>query len=458
MNEIEENGDVKIAVNSIQRTLHVARMYVNPARTNDIYLPYDVDNLYPNKIKSIADRSGTTKSAIETYSAFMSGDGFPGMDTVVNREGQTLWDILRHVCDSRAMFRGWALHFNYNMLGQIVEINPINFENVRIHRNLKKFVVNPDWPRRMIRKKDEVIYAPFWPENVVNEIKECGDINKYVGQLMYWIPNAADYYTTCEWDAVIDDAQFEAEAKLYGLSSIQNDYSLGGYLVYPKALVDEKEIEGIKKDLKSDKGSANAGGSRVFGVMPSEQLAQWKYFWPISRNNIDSLHKNQIETAKLNIYAKFKQPPILNGVAQGGMFNQESFADAFNYYNVQVETERKEIEKGLSKILKYSIWANIAGFQIVPKQFTMRSADGTQPAQVAGQPGTEPAAAVNETLTNLTGRQLQGVFRITKRYKKGELTFEQAAALLSSGFGFDDEQIKIWLVNDDEEVISKTFN
>ena len=59
------------------------------------------------------------------------------------------------------------------------------------------------------------------------------------------------------------------------------------------------------------------------------------------------------------------------------MFNQESFADAFHYYNSQTETERKEVEKELSKILKYSIWANIGEVQIVPKTFTLRQ---TQPA------------------------------------------------------------------------------
>jgi hypothetical protein len=265
------------------------------------------------------------------------------------------------------------------MLGQIIEINPINFEFVRWHKDLKRFVVNPDWYRRN-RRREEIEYNPFNPAGAVSEMTQAGP-DKYTGQLYYWIPCMSDWYTTCNWDSVLDDAQFEAEAKLYGLSSIQNDYSLGGYLIYPKALVDEKEIEGVKKDLASDKGSANAGGSRVFGVMPSEQLTQWKYFWPISRNNIDSLHKNQIETAKFNIYAAFRQPPILNGVATSGMFNQESFADAFNYYNTQVETERKEIEKTLSKILSYSIWSNLAGFQIMPKRFAMRTSEPTQTPQ-----------------------------------------------------------------------------
>ena len=448
----DQDSNLKIAVNSIQRTLFVERLYVNIAYPADRIIPFDRDNLYPNKIKAIAQRSGTTMSAIETLSSFISGEGFAQNDIVVNREGQTLWDILRHISFSKAMNKGFALHFNYNLLGQIIEINPINYEFVRWSKDLKHFIVNPDWSRRN-RQREEITYNPFFPENAINEINECDSIQDYKGQLFYWIPNIADYYTPCNWDSVLDDAQFEAEAKLYSLSSIQNDYSLGGYSILPENLVSKNQIEDYKNELKKDKGSENAGGTRVFSTIPSEMLSQWKWFVPISRNNIDNLHTNQVERAKFNIYAAFRQPPILNGVSNDGMFNQESFADAFNYYNTQTETERKEVEKELSKILSYSIWSNIGELKIQPKQFALRQVDSSQStAPAANAQPIEADAAINNTLTNLTGRQLQGVFRITRKYKNNELTYDQAALMLKNGFGFDDEQIKIWLINDDQEI------
>jgi hypothetical protein len=370
--EVLKDGNLKVAVNSIQRTLFVERLYVNIAFPADRIIPYDRDNLYPNKIKSIALRSGTTKSAIETLANFMAGDGFSQMGQVVNRDKQTLWDILRFVCQQKAMFKGFALHFNYNLLGQITEINPINFEFVRWSKDLTKFLVNPDWFRRN-RRREEVEYNPFDPSNVLAEIQECGGIENYKGQLFYWIPNLADYYTTCTWDDVIDDAQFEAESKLYSLSSIQNDYSLSGIIAYPKNITDQSEIDKIKEEIEGDKGSANAGGIRVIGSMPAENLTNWKWFTPIGRNNIDSLHKNQKEDAKFNIYASFRQPPILNGVATSGLFNQESFMDAFDYYNSATESERKDTERELNKILASSVWAGLGQVQIIPKKFIGRA-------------------------------------------------------------------------------------
>jgi len=279
-----------------------------------------------------------------------------------------LWDILRFIVFQKAMFGGYALHYNYNVFGEISEIQTVPFEYVRWRKDLEKFVVNPDWGKRR-RGNDEKEYYPFNPLNVEKEINEVGGIDNYEGQLMYWIPDECELYTTTDWDSVLDDAQFEAEVKIYNLSNIQNDYSLSGFFMYPKTLESSKEISDVKKDLQGDKGSQNAGGIKVIGVPPSSELAGWKFFQSITRNNIDKLFEKQVEMAKFNIYAAFSQPPILNGVATSGMFNQESFMDAFNFYNAQTETERKDIEREMNKIIQQSIWSNLGQIQIIPKKY-----------------------------------------------------------------------------------------
>ena len=57
----------------------------------------------------------------------------------------------------------------------------------------------------------------------------------------------------------------------------------------------------------------------------------------------------------------------------------------------------------------------------------------------------------NDNLKNLTGRQLQGIQRIVRKYNKEELTFDQASQLLKSGFGFSEEEVNAWLVTPEEE-------
>lgn len=54
-------------------------------------------------------------------------------------------------------------------------------------------------------------------------------------------------------------------------------------------------------------------------------------------------------------------------------------------------------------------------------------------------------ASINSVLTNLTGRQLQQINRIVRQYTKGQLTLEQASYMLKSGFGFKDDDVKMYL-------------
>lgn len=356
-----------VTINTIQRTALVERLCVNRIYSHDNIIPYDIDNLYPNKIKNIALRSGTVKGAIQTQSAFVRGEGFDGMDIIINRDGNTLWDILKFMAQQKSMFGGYALHFNLNAFGEITEIQTLPFEWERWHRDLDKIVVNKDWGKRR-KFKEEKTYDAFNKNSIDGQLERVENIDDYDGQILYMNDSIHEIYTTTGWDAVIDDAQFEAEAKIYSLSSIQNDYSLSGIVIIPKYLEDDEEVQNWIKELKKDTGTANAGGIRVFGVTPSEEMRAWPWFKPISRNNIDNMFENQKKTAKENIYHWFRQPSILNGMSESGMFNTDDYYQAFTYYNNQTETERKDLEKQLSWILSNSIFP-LDKVEIKPKTF-----------------------------------------------------------------------------------------
>lgn len=57
---------------------------------------------------------------------------------------------------------------------------------------------------------------------------------------------------------------------------------------------------------------------------------------------------------------------------------------------------------------------------------------------------------VNSVITSLTGRQLQNIERVVRKFKKGAMDYQQAAILLKSGYGFTDEEVREWLKNTEE--------
>ena len=59
----------------------------------------------------------------------------------------------------------------------------------------------------------------------------------------------------------------------------------------------------------------------------------------------------------------------------------------------------------------------------------------------------EPAEApiTNEAMRDLTGRQLQNIQRIVRKFNKGEITRDQAAQMLKDGFTMSEENVNVWL-------------
>ena len=66
---------------------------------------------------------------------------------------------------------------------------------------------------------------------------------------------------------------------------------------------------------------------------------------------------------------------------------------------------------------------------------------------------------VNESLKNLTGRQMQGIERIVRKYGKGQLTEAQAKLMLKAGYGFSEEDASVWLTNEENlSAIELSYN
>ena len=118
----------------------------------------------------------------------------------VNRYGDTMDDMLRQVSDDVARFGGFALHINYNVLGQVAEVNFMPFEQCRLEETDDAGVVSHilqhvDWKgKRTKNGKTEYLddkhikkFNVFNPDPIVvmKEIEDCGDIDCYNGQVLW---------------------------------------------------------------------------------------------------------------------------------------------------------------------------------------------------------------------------------------------------------------------------------
>lgn len=92
--------------------------------------------IYTRRISmAITGASGTAQLCLNRYEKFVEGYGFD--DDIlagwqINRDGTTTDDLLKSVAGDLCQFGGFALHVNYNVFGQITEVNYIPFEQLRL--------------------------------------------------------------------------------------------------------------------------------------------------------------------------------------------------------------------------------------------------------------------------------------------------------------------------------------
>ena len=353
----------KSTINTIQLTAHVERLCVNQIKHRDIW-SYDEDNLYPNKVRAIWQRSPSARSASTVYSEFIAGEGFDFNDVVINEEENlTAWKLIRFVCDEMSIFNGFAIHVNYNIFGEKTSFNLVPYELCRVSLDEKKIYVKKDWGRTFGDKEEYFIYNP---DNVKAEIAEVG-FDKYKGQILYFKNTTRSVYTTAKCDPVLDDMQLEHEIGVYNLMNIQNNYPLSAIIKVRKGF-DQKSVLEAQLNLNRAKGAKNAGKAIVIEDVPLDSNSNNKMIESIGRDNIDGLFKFQKESARDDIFAVYNQPMILSGIAKSGMFNQDQFQDAFEYYNSKTEIIRKDIEKEMQFLLSNTIYDIPENFEIRSKQ------------------------------------------------------------------------------------------
>ncbi len=367
--------DILVITNEIQTTgISSHRLY------NDDIIMYGVDNLYPDKVFEITQNSPTAGGCVKRKSEFMFGQGIENGDVVVNRHGHTINDITKVCCVDMAKHDGFVLHFNYDLFGQITEIQHINIKYVRKMKGLESVIIGKMAKNsRVISFQENKIKLPLYkPNGIKKYIKEAKGFKKFNGAI-YYFNNSGGIYPICSYEASLDSAQFENEVQVFSYMSAINGFTSSGIIKVPSIPDNDKEKKKYEEMLQKLVGSKNAGSFLIVEAPINIEggVETGKMFEPFQTQDVDKLHKEQCTRAKDYILRDFNMPEILLGVSNSGMFNQESFRDAFDYYNGDTERERKTIERAMNKFWQETAFTSkLSEIKIIPME--MKSQTKTQ--------------------------------------------------------------------------------
>lgn len=344
------------------------------ANRSDKILNWGNENNYPQYIESIIARSGRLTDAIKTYSKFIRGGGFTDVafsKLIVNRKGLRNDKLSREISIDYAKFQGFAIHINYNLLGEIVELTAVPISTTRLGcDNLGDFngkiAIHPDWAKLNESKKFDIKDVDFIdvynPSKVFEQIQNVGGIENYKGQI-FWYSIDGFEYPKATFDSELESAETDIAIKDSTLNNVENNFAPTNLLVTGEAETEEERDE-FKENIKQFSGTK---AKKVFWVerKNKEDIVE---IIKLEVQNLDKLYAHTEKTVGERIRRIFSIPPVLSGdLIAGKLGTAQEIIDAVAFYNAITYDDRLVIEETFTELFKrWNTTLNTVDFSLIP--------------------------------------------------------------------------------------------
>lgn len=368
---------------------------------------YGEDNLYPQRVLDILENSSTGASCLERFQNFIEGNGVNDEDFseyICNRRGDTVDDILHLMAQDLACYNGIALHVNYNMACEIVELQHVPFQNCRLEEEddagrVAFINVHPDWSGQKTRKGRKVYVDkqnvhkifPFNPDPLVvmAQIEKAGGIENYTGQILWFSMQGRFQYPKPKYDKIITALSTDEGLDNVKYRNTRNNFLLSGMFVHKKGTTlnidddgnpitanDDDDSYDFAKNLDVFQGDMNCCSIMDITLQSDEDKPE---FIPVEGTNYDKKYDSTESSTIERIYAAFGQEPFYSIRTGKQGFSGKTTSEAYEYYNSYVGNERRALSRVLKKVFDH--WFEPANksedYQIQPLVYINNEENGT---------------------------------------------------------------------------------
>lgn len=350
---------------------------------------YGVDNLYPQHLIDITAASGTAMLCLDRYAKFIEGYGFRNELTAAveaNRQGQTLDDILSLVAADVAQFGGFALHVNYDVLGNISDVHHIPFEWCRLEEkddagNVAHILVHPGWDGNATRSGKTLYvnernierFPVFAPDVAIEQMADAGGAANYNGQILWVSRDGLWQYPVPLYDSAITEISTDEGLSNVKYRNVRNNFLPACVMIAKRGIPridddgNEEQREMISyEDLAAFQGDEKAGKILYIEMENDEDKPE---IVPFPARNFDKDFTSTDESVVERIYAQFHQE-VFYAIRIGKIgFSGDIVRDAFEYYAGEVTTEQRFIERIFERVFEKWHGGTITDFGIRPQRY-----------------------------------------------------------------------------------------
>jgi hypothetical protein len=417
---------------------------VNIERQREGYVTFGEDNLYPNYLIELYNRSAKHNAIINSKVTYVYGKGLEmtvqdarlqELFDSVNR-WQTLNEFAYQLVTDLELYNGTAIEIIWNRSGTSYEMKVLEFKNVRSNVDGSMFYYSPQWA--LYSTPDIIEYPAF-------------DINNRKGRQIFYYKvyrPGCKVYPIVNYIGCIPYIETDIEISNYHLNNIKNGFWGGKVITFIAQQPTKEEMQAISRQFRYTKTGTDNAGKFVLNFVPNKESAP--LIESLEPEDSDTKFEILNKTVLQEIFVGHQiTSPMLMGVrVEGQLGGRTEMLDAYELFKNTYVNGRQQIAEKIINFHAENLTGIKGAYKLIP---TEPIVNNEQPKpQAAPQETQQSEIVVNESLKNLTGRQMQNVMRIITKYSRGSLTYDQAVTMLRGGYGLTAEDIDSMLGETEE--------
>lgn len=307
---------------------------------NAPYVKYGEANDFPDYLFDLYNHSSQFSSIVETMVKYIGGNGietnYP-ME-VVNRKGLTYDELIEKLVYDYLIFGGFAFQIIRNKMGDIAELNYIDFRYVRVDADEEKVFYSNEWKkgRRQPKVYERYTFGSRQPNSIVY----------YKGR------RTRDVYPVPMYIAALTALEISTQIPEYHLNCLENGFLPGGIVNFNNGSNLSEDVMQEIEDKIKEKFTGTKNASKILLSFNDNSEHATTFERLADDGNID-IYNILAESIEKDIFTAFRISKLLMGNAEDNTgFNKQAFIESFALYNKTViQPIQQEIEKVINNVL-----------------------------------------------------------------------------------------------------------
>jgi capsid portal protein len=304
-------------------------------KTNKRWVNWGEDNKLPNYLWDCYLKCSNLQAIVNSFCNYISGDGIE-IKKYFNSiyAAETLEEVIQKCIMDYVIFGGFAVECIRSTIGDVVRVNYIDVQNVRLNEDLTTAFLSNKWGS--YSGKNMIELPLFDSDKKQNHfiLYYRGSITRNINPIPIWISS-------------LKSVEVLNQTRNFNLNNIVNNFSGGAVIAFNGTQLKSKEMKEIKEKLEDNyTGSTNAGKMLVINNPNGEGKVEVTRLQP---DNMGDLYKNLQDSSEHDLFVSFRINPMLLGLNESTGFAAQEFENAFVLFNTTVI---KPIQNNFSKTFK----------------------------------------------------------------------------------------------------------